>query len=114
MSFNPDPSKRTPEVIFCRQIKKLSHPVLTFNNNRVIQTPYQKHLCLILDEKLNFGEDLIYIANRVNTSTGLLHKLKKYLPRGSLVLYTNSLLDLIMIMEMLSLIKRIINHSMKA
>ena len=85
MSFNPDPSKRTPEVIFCRQIKKLSHPVLIFNNNRVIQTPYQKHLCLILDEKLNFGEDLIYIANRVNTSTGLLHKLKKYLPRGSLV-----------------------------
>ena len=44
MSFNPDPSKQAQEVIFSRKVKKPSHPNLTSNNNKVIQTPYQKHL----------------------------------------------------------------------
>ena len=54
MSFNPDSSKQAQEVIFFCKINKPSHPVLIFNNNQVIQTPYQKHLGLFLDEKLNF------------------------------------------------------------
>ena len=48
-----------------RKIKKPGYPVLIFNNNQVIQTPYQKHLGLFLDEKLNFGEHLRYITNKV-------------------------------------------------
>ena len=75
MSFYSDPSKQAQEVIFSRKIKKPSHPVIIFNNNHVMQTPYQKHLGLILDEKLNFGEHLRYIANKANTSIGLLRKL---------------------------------------
>ena len=59
--------------------------MLIFNNNQVIQSPYQKQLGLFLDEKLNFGEHLRYIANKVNTSIGLLHKLQKVLTRRSLV-----------------------------
>ena len=58
-SFNPDPSKQAEEVIFSCEIKKPSHPVLIFNNNQVIQTPYQKHLGSFLNEKLNFGEQLV-------------------------------------------------------
>ena len=77
MSFSPDPSKQAPEVNFSHKIKKPSHPVLIFNNNQAIQTSYQKHLGLFLDEKLNFGEHLRYIANKVNTSMELIHKLKK-------------------------------------
>ena len=38
--------------------------MLSFKINHVIQTPYQKHLALILDEKLNFDEHLRYIANK--------------------------------------------------
>ena len=64
MSFNPDPSKKAQEVIFSRKIKKSSHPVLIFNNNQVIQTPYQKRLGLFLDEKLDFGEHLRYIVTK--------------------------------------------------
>ena len=85
MSFNPDPSKQSPEIIFSPKIKKPSHPVLIFNNNQVMQTPYQKHLGLFLAEKLNFVEHLRYIADKVNTSIGLLRKLQKCLPRRSLV-----------------------------
>ena len=52
MSFNPNPSKQA-QVIFSHKIKKQSHPVLIFNNNQVMQIPYQKHLGLFLDKKLN-------------------------------------------------------------
>ena len=73
MSFNPDASKKkTQEVIFSRKIKKPSHPVLIFNNNQVIQSPYQ-----------TFGDHLRCIAN--NISIGSLSKLQKCLPRRSLV-----------------------------
>ena len=85
MSFNPDPSKQAEEVIFSCRIKKPSHPVLMLNNNYVIQTPYLKHPGSILDEKLNFDEHLRYIANKVNTSIGLLRELLKCLPIRSLV-----------------------------
>ena len=49
MSFNPDPKKQAQKVIFSRKSKAMSHPLLVFNNNNVIQTTYQKHLGIILD-----------------------------------------------------------------
>ena len=84
MSVNPDSSKQAQEVIFSSRIKKPSHPNLIFNNNKVIQTPYQKHLAMIIDDKLNFGEHLKYIANNY-CSIGLLRKIQNLLPRRSLV-----------------------------
>ena len=65
-------SKLKELVSFSRKTKKPSHLVLILNNIQVIQTPYQKHLGLFLDEKLNLGEHLRYIANKVNTSIGRL------------------------------------------
>ena len=58
MSFNPDPSKQAQEVIFSRKIQKTCHPSIYFNNKLVKQVPSQKHLGLILDNKLNFPEIL--------------------------------------------------------
>ena len=49
MSFNPDPSKQAQEIIFSGKTKKISHPLLRFNNSNVLQTAYQKHLGLFLD-----------------------------------------------------------------
>ena len=40
---------------------------------------------MFLDDKLNFGEHLKYIANKVNKSIELLRKLQNLLPRQSLV-----------------------------
>ena len=64
--------------------------MLIFNNNQVIQIPYQKHLGLFLDEKLHFGEHLTCIANNVNTYIRLIRKLQKCLPRESLVIIYKS------------------------
>ena len=40
---------------------------------------------MYLDDKLNFGEHLKYITNKVNKSIKLLHKLQIILPSRSLV-----------------------------
>lgn len=54
------------------------------NNSIVLQTPYQKQLGLLLDEKLNVGEHLRYVDNKVNTPIGLLCKIQNFLPRQTL------------------------------
>ena len=85
MSFNPDPSKQGQEAVFSGKIKKPNDPVLIFNNIPVNQTQYQKHLGMLLNDKLNFGEHLKYIANKNDKSIGLLRKLQIISPRRSLV-----------------------------
>ena len=89
MSFNHDPSRQAQEVIFSRKIKKPNHPELILNNIPVNQTSYQKHLGMFLDNKLNFGEHLKYITNKVNKSIGLLRKLQMILWVRSLVTICN-------------------------
>ena len=45
---------------------------------------------MLLDNKLNFGEHLKYITNKVNKFIGLLHKLQIILPRRPLLtIYTS-------------------------
>ena len=51
MTFNPDRSKQTQEIIFSRKLKKATHPPLLFSNNNVSQVNFQTHLGIILDVK---------------------------------------------------------------
>ena len=53
MFFNPDPSKPAQEALFSRKAKVQNHPTISLNNIQVERASYQKHLGLILDEKLN-------------------------------------------------------------
>ena len=77
MSFNPDPSKQAQKTIFSRKTKKISHPLLRFNNRIVSGTPYQKDFGIFLDAKLTFEEHLKVIATKVNKTIRLLRKLEK-------------------------------------
>ena len=63
----------------------MCHPSIYFNNKSVKQVPPQKHLGMILDNKLNFQEHLKNILNKVNKITGLLRKLQNILPREPLL-----------------------------
>ena len=49
------------------------------------QVPSQKHLKLLLDNKLNFQEHLKNILNKVNKTIGLLRKPQNILPREPLL-----------------------------
>ena len=55
ITFNPDPTKAAQEEIFYKKKKKKiqTHPVLSLNNIQVEKVCYQKHLGILLDEKLN-------------------------------------------------------------
>ena len=67
MTFNPDLSQQAQEIVFSRKTHKVSHPKVNFNNSPVVQSTYQKHLGLHLDEKLNFShhvKERIYKAYR--------------------------------------------------
>ena len=52
MNFNPAATKQAQEVIFSLKTRKVPHPSLVFNNAKVTQLIYQRHLGIILDSKL--------------------------------------------------------------
>ena len=85
MTFNPDRSKQTQEIIFSRKIKKVTRSPLFFKSNNVSQVNSQTHLGVILDVKLTFEEHLKNVFNKTNKMIGLLKKLSNLLPRQALV-----------------------------
>ena len=85
MSFNPDPKKQAQEVIFSRKSKAISHPLLVFNNNNVIQTTFQKHLGIFLDTRLSFEKHPETVLCKINKMIGLIRKLQNLLPRTALI-----------------------------
>ena len=66
MLFNPDPNKPAQEVIFSRKKQFQSHPTISLNNFQVERASYQKHLGIILDEKLNFKQHVDNAISKIN------------------------------------------------
>ena len=64
MFSNPDPSKPAQEVFFSRKKQVQIHPTISLNNMQVERAPYQKHLGLILDEKLNFKQHIVSATSK--------------------------------------------------
>ena len=85
MLFNPDPSKPAQEVLFSRKKQVQIHPTISLNNIQVERAPYQKHLGLILDEKLNFTQHIVNAISKVNKGISIIKKLRYSLPRKSLI-----------------------------
>ena len=74
MLFNPDPSKPAQEVLFSRKKKTQSHPELSLNNIPVERSSYQKHLGLILHEKLNFKQHIDNAISKINKGIAVIKK----------------------------------------
>ena len=85
MLFNPDPTKPAQEVLFSRKKKTLNHPKLSLNNIHVERASSQKHLGLILDEKLNFKQHIESAIVKINKGVAVIKKLRYSLPRKSLI-----------------------------
>ena len=64
--FNPDPSKPAQEVFFPSKRQVQSHTVLIINNIQVERVPYQKHLGVILDSKLDFKQHIDNTVSKVD------------------------------------------------
>ena len=85
MLFNPDPKKPAQEVIFSRKKQVQIHPTVNLNNVEVEKAPYQKHLGIILDEKLNFIQHIDSAISKINKGIAVIKKLRYSLPRKSLI-----------------------------
>ena len=85
MIFDPDLTKELQEAIFRRNISKEVHPNLTLYNSQVRQTESQKHLGLVLDNKLNFNKHLKGVLDKISKTMGLICKFQPILPRFSLL-----------------------------
>ena len=76
MPFNPDPKKPAQEVLFSRKNQIQNQPTISLNNVEVERTTYQKHLGVILNEKLNFKEHVDSTISKVNKGISLIKKLE--------------------------------------
>ena len=85
MLFNPDPTKPAQEVLFSRKKKTQNHPTLSLNNIQVERASSQKHIDLILDEKLNFKQHIESAIAKINKGVAVIKKLRYSLPRKSLI-----------------------------
>ena len=85
MLFNPDSSKPAQEVLFSRKKKNQVHPTISLNNVQLEKVSYQKHLGILLDEKINFKQHLDSAISKVNQGISVIKTLRHNLPRKSLV-----------------------------
>ena len=85
MSFSLYSSKQGQEVIFSRKTKKKSSLPLAFDKNNVSESNSQKHLGVVIDNRLSTEDHLKTIPNKVNETIGLLRKLQNILPRSALL-----------------------------
>ena len=85
MAFNPDPNKQATDVIFSHEKKPDKHPSLYFNGAPVSCSSIQKHLGLVLDEKLTFDHHFNEKISKAFKGISLIKRLHKYLPRKSLL-----------------------------
>ena len=84
MSFNPDPSKQAQEVIFSSKRIQDHHPPLSFNDYQINVLNSQKHLGLILDEKLTLSKHVRAAIVKAKKGIGIIRFLSIYAARDTL------------------------------
>ena len=85
MTFNPDLSKQSQEVVFSRKGITTNHATVYFNNDPVIRENFQKHLGLFLDSKLNFSGHINEKIKKATKCINVIRKMNLSLPRSSLL-----------------------------
>ena len=85
MSFNPDPSKQACELLFSKKRTIEHHPNLMFNGTPVNKVSKQKHLGVILDNKLSFADHIKHAIGKSIKGLNVIRKLNHYLPRKTLL-----------------------------
>ena len=83
-NINLDPNIQAQEVHFSNKTSKDSSLSITFNNSKVETISSQKHLGLILNERINFHEHLKSKINKCYKIIGFLKRLSDKLPGDAL------------------------------
>ena len=75
MLFNPDISKQSQEVIFSRKNTEIHNLSFHFYKTPVDCTPFQNHLGMYLDERLDFNYHVKEKIAKANKTKGIIRKL---------------------------------------
>ena len=75
MLFNPDLRKPVQGVLFSGKNQIQNHPTISLNNVQVERSSYQKHLGIILDEKLIFKQQIDSAISNANKGISVITKL---------------------------------------
>ena len=92
MFINLDTNKPAQEVLFSKKKETQNDPNISLINIQVERVSHQKHLGIILDEKLNFKEHINSTTLKVNRGLAVLKKLRYSLPWKSLITIYKALL----------------------
>ena len=92
MSFNPDPPKPAQEVLFSRKNSNITHSVIYFNSVQVQRANQQKHLGIILAEKLNFKCHIDKALTKTRKGIVAIKRVHNFLPRKSLITIYNAII----------------------
>ena len=92
MLFNPDPNKPAQKVLFSSKSKEQVHPNINLSNIQAKRTSYQKHLSILLNEKLIFKQHVDSVIPKINKGISVIKKLRHSLPRKSLLTIYKSFL----------------------
>ena len=85
MPFNPHPKKAAHKVTFFRKPNEETHPSFFYNNIEVSGTDSQKHLDLVLENKLTFKKHIKDKSTKVYSGVIKIKRLRDILPRDSVV-----------------------------
>ena len=76
--------KPTQEVLFSRKNSNITHPIIHFNNVQVQGANQQRHLGIILDEKLDFISHIDKVLTKASKGIAVIKRLPNSLPCKSL------------------------------
>ena len=85
MSFNSVPKKPAKEVLLSRKNSNITHPIIYYNNVQVQRADQQKHLGIIIDEKLNFKSNIDKVQTKASKGISLIKRLQNSLRRKLLI-----------------------------
>ena len=85
MLFNPDPKRPAHKLIFTREKNEVTRPSVFYNDIEVSRTDSQKHLGLVLDNRLTFKKHTKDKLSHTYFGVGKIKGLRDILPRDSLV-----------------------------
>ena len=92
MLFNPDPEKRVDEVIFSSKLNEETHLSVFYYNIEVSPAYSQKHLGLVLDNKLTFKKHVKDKLNKAYFGVGKIKRLRDICLAILSLLFINHLL----------------------
>ena len=84
MSFNPDPTKPSEEILFSHKRNPIVYRPLYLNGVEVKRVSEQKYLGLVLEPLLNFAAHFKEEIAKARKGIGLIKHLRSYLPTNVL------------------------------